>query len=226
MLTGCKGKTIQGQGNIKKQSYHLKNFSKLDIARDFNVKVSNGEEFSISVETNSDIFKYLEIKVANDTLYANYKEDIVIEKTDINMEIVMPVVSNIKLQNDSKLKLQNNFEYSGDFIIDMSNDAELIGALNVDNLKVMLENDATCTLIDGRANTITADLYNDGSIMLKELKVVSGIVNLQNNAKCNIYITDKLDVTAKNDSTVHVYGGGKVNKVDVEEDAVVESIKE
>lgn len=230
MMTGCtekgqigKWKVIQGSGDIKSESYDLKDFSKLNIARDFRVNVKKGDNFEVKVETNSDILEYLDVAVISDTLYAKYKEDVVIDNTIIAMDIVMPSLNDIQVKNDGKVDLNDAFEWDGDFNIELSNDGKLKGHITTNNMNISLNNDAIITL-EGSSSSIEASGKSDSRMDLKAFKVVEGTITVVSDASCDIFVTDRINVTAKSEASVNIYGGGIINKVSVEEDASVKNI--
>lgn len=225
LSTGCavKNNIITGEGKIENKNYDLSNFKVLEVSRDFQVKVSKGDEFSVEVETNADIFQYLVVEVVSDTLYAKYKDDVVIDDTVIAMNITMPSLESAFLKNDVQIKLMDDFYTEADFNLRLENDSQFTGTLYLNELSIELKSDTQAT-IKGSAVYVNATGRSDSHLDLKGLETHNASVNVANSALCELKVLEEVNVTAENDAIVKILGGGKINKIEVGEDTNVTNV--
>jgi hypothetical protein len=63
--TGCKNifaKKVYGNGDIEARTYPLEDFNSVDAAGNMEMYISQGSTYSVKVETDGNLFEYLEIE--------------------------------------------------------------------------------------------------------------------------------------------------------------------
>lgn len=227
MLGGCNGansdRYIEPKGKVVSQSYRLKNYTKLNISKDFTVNIRKGVDYEATITTNEDLFEYLDVYVSNGTLYATYREDTIIVRPTITLDIVIPTLEAVSAKNDSKVEMKDTLTSISNFAVELKNDAALRASIEAFSLKATLSNDSKLVML-GVIESLNIEGTNDAMIDLRNVNAKKATVNLKNDAICSINISDNVDVTAKSDSNLNVYGGGKINKVDVAEDVIIKQL--
>lgn len=213
------GGTYIGKEAVETRSFALKDFKNFECSNDIDVSVTRGDEYSVKVTTNKDVFDKLEIKKQGDTLVAKNKPNIVLQDTIINMEVVCPEVVDINLSNDSDVVLDGDFKTQDNVKINISNDASLIGSLSGKDVDITVSNDGQLD-ISGSFNNSVLSLSNDGAADLSQAMLNSAVVNISNDAKLDINAQGNIELTASNSPRVNVYGGNIIRKA-VDEDVVI-----
>lgn len=215
-----KSENIKGTGEVVSKEYKLEDFKSLNLSKDYKVDIKKGDEFRVEVNTNKNVLEFLKVYVEDGVLYARYKDGIIISETEIELKIVMPVIKDITLNNDVVVNMNGPFQWEGESNINLNNDSRLAGSLITETLNLNLKSDTMIKLI-GSADNISAAGESDSKMELALFKVKKGSVSLDNDARCEIMVEDEIQVRLLGESILKVAGGGKINEVEVEEDAKI-----
>lgn len=213
------GGTYIGKEAVETRSFALKDFKNFECSNDIDVSVIMGDEYSVKVTTNKDVFDTLMIEKQGNTLVAKNKPNIVLQDTKVSMEIVCPEVVGVNLNNDSDVVLDGNFKTQDNVKINISNDASLIGSLSGKDVDITVSNDGQLD-ISGSFNKAVLSLSNDSAANLSQAMLNSAVVNISNDAKLDINAQGNIEITASNSPTINVYDGNVIREA-VDKDAVI-----
>lgn len=226
VLFGCRDSssgTYIGKDPVETRSYDLRDFNSCSFANDFDVSVKPGEEYSINVTTNGDVFDKLDVSVRDGHLFARNVDGVVLEKTVVKMEVVCPEVKSFMVFNDSIVSVENGFEIEDYLNIQVENDGVLEADISSLNIVASVSNDGKA-IINGEFSRGSLDVSNDGRIDMSGVSIGDVVVTAENGGIVDINSSGKVIITAYNDALINVYSGDIVRKL-VEEDVIIKLIK-
>jgi hypothetical protein len=195
-----------------KKKFDFSDFSKVSAGWGMYVNVSQGSEYNIEVEADSRDLEVLKVEKKKNTLKffidkSNYRKH-----GDININIKMPVLTDLKLSGGSHGIINMNIA-SKDFEADLSGGAELKGELQCGDISFECSGGSTVTL-KGKANNLSARGSGGSEYDLKNFPVKD--VNADLSGGSNLTVTSNGTINSDQDggSEIVYYGNAKIGKTD------------
>jgi Putative auto-transporter adhesin, head GIN domain len=176
---------LNGSGKVITKSVDLKDFDKLEL-KDLNgkIEVQVGKPFSITVSIDDNLMDLLEIKNENGLLRMNFKSNKnnrrYIEKTNIKIQINMPVLTEINHNGNSDL---------------------LVTGINGGDLKLSNLDNGNSKL-KGNINFLEIAKKGNGNINAYELITKIAEINTKGNGELFINVNERLEVIASGNGNV------------------------
>ncbi len=188
--------------NEESKKYDFKDFDALVINSTIDIKIEQGNEFSVKAYSDSEDFEDIKIIQNGRTLTINATES---ENPDI--VITMPKLASCVINGDGDLVITNFVGETLNLIISEASDVD--ATLNFDNLICKLNDKAN---LDLSGKSKTCDFYIDGASTLDALNFVTETGKIEANGASNAEITAEktLKVNSLGVSRVEVQGNATV----------------
>ena len=171
-------KTITGDGNQKKESRTVADFSSLSSHGAIDVKIIYGQSNSISVEADENLLPYIETNVVNGKL-------IIQTKKNVNLRSRKKMIVSVSMTKINALQLSGsgNIDGNGSFTSD-------------EETKIMLSGSGNIHLSSGSFKDLELAISGSGNIDVKGGSANSVLVSVSGsgNADCSDVTADKADV--------------------------------
>ena len=91
------GHRVHGNGKIQTQSFSRSNFDSVSVSGGWRVDIRQSETFSVTIDTDENLFSYLDIYVDDGTLYIGFQRGYSIDRTHCRALITMPVLTKLTM---------------------------------------------------------------------------------------------------------------------------------
>ncbi len=194
---------IRGNGNITKQIHEVSKFNSVQINGAASLVITQGSNFAVEVETDSNIQEYITVEVRQNTLHFGFNNKHIKQYKILKFYVTAPNFKQIKASGASNITTKDSI--TGDHLQLTISGASSVN-LNVDynSITTKLSGAADVTL----GGTATSSLvYSSGASEFhgKNLVTVSSVVNASGASTCR--------VNAKSNLTYEVSGAATVNHV-------------
>ncbi len=219
-------KQIKGNGNLKKETREVSNFTKLSNSGSMNVVISYGSSNSITVEADENLLEYIETNVEDNKLKIKTKDKIGISsKNKITINVQMTKVEGLALSGSGNIHGNGSFSNDGKSLFAISGSGSIhlsftsfgsIGASisgsgdinlsngNTTNIDISISGSGNIDAASVTADNVVARISGSGNIKAK----VNNSIEASIAGSGNIYYTGNADKIK-----THVAGSGKVKKV-------------
>jgi len=171
-------KTINGDGNVKKESRTVADFNSLSSHGAINVTISYGNSNSIQVEADDNLLPYIETNVENGKL-------IIQTKKNVNLRTRRKIIVSVSMIKINALQLSGsgNIDGNGSFTAD-------------EETKIMLSGSGNIHLTSGTFKNLNLAISGSGNILVKGGSANSVLVAVSGsgNADCSGITADQADV--------------------------------
>ena len=208
-----KWETIKGNGQVKKETREVSNFTSLASQGSMNVQISYGTSNSIVVEADENLLPYIETSVENGRLMIKPKKNVNLRsKSRMNVYVSMTKINSLKLSgsgdingsgaftNDSKTEMgvsgSGNLKLSFDSFKDL--DLSIAGSGNID-----LKGNST--------NTISAKVNGSGNIDCGDINSNDVDAKISGSGNVKVYASNSID--AKISGSGNVFYKGNATKI-------------
>lgn len=218
--------TVKGNGQIKKETREVSNFTSLASQGSMDVKIDYGTSNSVIIEADENLLPYIETQVENGKLFIRTKKGVNLKSTSkMIVRVSMTKINSLQLSGSGNLDGSGAFTSDGKTDIGVSGSGNL--SLSFDSFKdldVSVAGSGNIDLKGASTNNIEAKISGSGNIDCSSLSSkdvdakISGSGNIKVYASNSIYakISGSGNVYYKGNLqnvTSKVVGSGKVMKM-------------
>ena len=200
------GEVIKGNGTIETKTFPQNNFNALSISGGWIADIRYSETFSIQIETDENIFPYLDIFLTGATLNIGFKSGYSISPTQCKVSITMPAL--IKLQTVGSLTaIISSFNMPKDSMsIDISGSGNITARdITVNTLKVDVSGSADFSAT-GKAENMIADISGSGDIKTTDFETEKADISISGSGSAKVWVTRHLKADIGGSGSVRYKG--------------------
>lgn len=213
ILAGCTFlpiNRITGSGNVVDRTYDLADFNAISATSAFNVDVTQGDAFAVSVQVDDNLLDVLNVRVEDGTLHIALQEGIATSNATLQADVTMPTLAEVTQRGATNVTLTGFGTQpettQPEFAANLDGASVLTGTISADAVTLDLSGGSRATLV-GEGDLLAADISGASYANLEGFPVESATLSLQGASDANVTVTGTLNVTASGASEV-VYGGG------------------
>ena len=183
---------IKGNGTIEAKTFPQSNFNAISIAGGWTADIRYSETFSIQIETDENIFPYLDISRICNTLNIGFKSGYSISPTQCKVSITMPAL--IRLQTAGSLTaVISSFNIpQATMSIDISGSGNITARdITVNTLKVDVSGSADFSAT-GKAENMIADISGSGDIKTTDFETEKADISISGSGSAKVWVTRHL----------------------------------
>jgi hypothetical protein len=196
------GAPVIGSGNVQTQQKDLTDFTAVEAGAGFNVQITQGSTYSVSVTTDDNILQYIEVNKAGSTLTIGLRPSLGYQTTTLKAEITMPDLQEA--------------QFSGGVV------ANAAGFNMTHNFRADLSGGSRLTMA-GQAADLTATCSGGANIDLSDFKVTNANVDFSGGSQGTINLDGRLDANLSGGArlfyignptlgTINTSGGATISK--------------
>lgn len=232
LSAGCAGNLI-GSSNIETKEMEYSDFSKVEVSSAFEVDISQGDTYFVSITANDNLFEHLDIRQNGRTLYIGLKQPRIYIRTTQKAAIIMPELDRLELSGASKGEVRgfhsNNpieFEVSGASLLDIKDieagdsEFDISGASKFTGNIVATECDfnvsgASTVELIGSAGDVYIDASGASKVRLYNFPVKNVKVELSGASNGIINTSGQLDIDLSGASELSYIGNPTMGTVEI-----------
>lgn len=211
LLLSCTIDRVVGiSDHVTTKDVRTPDFTKVDISNDFNAYITFSDtEERVEIEANENLHQYITVKNNEGKLTVRVKNNLkFIGDKVLNIYITTETINDFSAHNDSKISL-DNLLVGNDIKIRLSDDSSFYGEIESDNLDLTIYEDSKADLY-GNVNRLDADLSEDSSLADYDLTVSDLKIELSDDSKAHLTVTDYIDIDAHRDSYLYYKGNATI----------------
>jgi hypothetical protein len=232
LVTSC-GPPVTGSGKLETRELDFRDFAKLKASQAFEVEVTKGNSFSVTVTLDDNLYEYLDFTRIGSTLYVRLKQGRTYLHTTQQAVITMPELLSLDLSGASRgtvggfSSAENlNLDLSGASSLDIRDvsagrtHVDASGASRVSGSLEIADGDfdlsgASTVELDGSARDVVIDGSGASTVRLAGFAVADADVDLSGGSDGTINASGTLDVDLSGASTLNYLGNPSLGRVEV-----------
>ncbi len=206
-------KTIKGNGNLKKETRTVADFSSLSSHGAMDVKIEYGNSNSISVEADENLLPYIETKVENGKLVIQTTKNV-----NLKSRSKMVVTVSMTKINDLELSGSGNMDGNGSFTSGEKTEIKLSGSGNIHlnsgsfkDLDFSISGSGNIVVKGGSANTVSAAVSGSGNVDCSDIAAENVEVKISGSGNARVNANKSL--TAKISGSGNVFYKGSATNI-------------
>lgn len=191
--------------NILTQQREHNDFSEISLEMSADLYVTQGEEYTVSIEASNNLMEIIETKVSGTTLQIDLKKGKCIKgDTEVNVYITMPSVNRISVAGSGDVFIPNKLT-TAELELDISGSAGLvIDSLDVNNLETNISGsgDVFINAVDTVENQ-TIKISGSGEFRTFDVPTKNVAIRISGSGECEVFAIETLaiDISGKGDVT-------------------------
>ena len=207
-------KTIKGNGNLKKETRTVNEFSSISSHGPLDVKMVPGHSNKIEVEADENLMPYIETNVENGKLIIQTKKN-----TNIKSSSKMIVYVSIDKIKSLQLSGSGNIEGNGNLTGDASTEILLSGSGNIhltsgsfNEVNFSISGSGNIVVKGGSANNVSVAVSGSGNISVSE--IVAQNVEVKISGSGNVKVNADKSLNAKISGSGNVFYKGSAKNIE------------
>jgi hypothetical protein len=203
------GERLAGSGTMVVETREVAGFDRIDLAGEGTVIVTTGEDHSLSIETDDNLFEHLEVSVAGGLLTLATEPGFDIDPTDsITWQVGLPDLTAVTISGAGTIEAPRlttdrlTAAISGAGVI-------VLDDLTTTHLNLSVSGAGTITA-SGTADSVEVGSTGTGTIEAGGLEVATAAVAMPGVGDITLWVTDRLDVDYSGLGSLSVYGAPEI----------------
>ena len=182
---------VEGSGNFETRDYDLQDFDAIRIDGVFEIEVTVGEEFDVSIEAEDNLFDYIVAEVKRGELVLDYDDDVEIE-TDEKILVTVSMPALVEIDGNGVYELRAT---------GLDNETTEIRASGVGSIE-----------LEGRTEDLRVESGGVGEVDLRNLVAQNAIVRVDGIGNVHVFV--EKDLRARVSGLGEILYAGNPERVD------------
>jgi hypothetical protein len=203
---------IEGNGNVKKETRQVNDFTGVLVSGSVNVDISYGDSKSITVEGDENILPYIETVVENGNLLVKTKDKVNIRsKNKIIVRASLTTVTRLRVAGSGNITGNGNFSNDSKTEIAVSGSGNInVGMNSFNETKINISGSGNVTLRGKSTNNIDATISGSGNIDCAEVACNDVFAHVSGSGNIKVYANKSIDAKVSGSGNIY-YKGSATN---------------
>jgi hypothetical protein len=213
MFTGSQGfaqpwKTIKGDGNVKKESRPVADFTSLSSHGAIDVKIVYGHSNNIEVEADENLLPYVETNVENGKLIIQTKKNVNLNsRRKITVSLSMTKINALQLSGSGDIYGNGSFTSDDETKIILSGSGNIhLASGSFKNLNLAISGSGNILVRDGSANSVLVSVSGSGNADCSDIAAQSADVKISGSGNAKVNVSKSLSANISGSGNVYYKG--------------------
>ncbi|TDX00578.1 head GIN domain-containing protein [Dinghuibacter silviterrae] len=213
---------VRGNGSVQKEERKVGEFKRVDVRGFFNVYVTQGSDYKVELEGESNLLQYITTRVDGNRLIISTENAVdLTTNNDLNAYVTLPETDEVVLSGSGNIISQNTLSSPNPMSFSLNGSGDVKVAVDAPKVETSLAGSGKLAL-SGQTRDLKVDIAGSGTFSGDSLKSENGKVSIMGSGSAYIFSSVSLDVTIGGSGDVyywgdpsisqHVYGSGSLNK--------------
>lgn len=211
LITACGANYIQGSGNVVAEEREVGGFDRIDMSGYGEVIITQGNEESMTIETDDNLMEYIESDVRNNTLYLEFTDNTIPDPSDtIIYRLNVINLGALELSGAGSFQVKSLDTPNLEITIDGAGKIKL-DSLSTDEVSVQVSGAGDINLA-GEVSKQDIRIKGAGDYSAPDLQSDQATVQIDGLGKVVVWATDSLSVKIDGAGKVDYYGSPSVTQ--------------
>lgn len=208
-LMSCNMKS--GSGNIIEQDRNLSNFTSIKVAGDFEVKVKQGNAYSVRIEADDNLIDDIRTVVKNDELVISYKSNTNLRNSQMTVYVTAPALNSLRSSASAEIIAEGTIRSDNSLKLSASSGSTITATVDAPVIEASVSSGSEMDL-KGRTRDLDLEASSGASANAYELNSENTVASVSSGASLDVFASVKLDASASSGGTINYKGAATVVK--------------
>jgi hypothetical protein len=208
-----KWETIKGNGQVKKETRTVSDFTSLASHGSMDVQISYGDSKSVVVEADENLLPYIETSVENGKLSIKPKKNVNLKSSSkMIVHVSMTKINSLQLSGSGNVDGEGAFTNDGKTEIALSGSGNIkLGFESFKDLALSISGSGNIDLKSNKTNNISASISGSGNIDCSSISSSDVSAKISGSGNVKVYANNSID--AKISGSGNVYYKGNASNI-------------
>ncbi len=208
-----KWETIKGNGQVKKETRTVSDFTSLASHGSMDVQISYGDSKSVVVEADENLLPYIETSVENGKLSIKPKKNVNLKSSSkMIVHVSMTKINSLQLSGSGNVDGEGAFTNDGKTEIALSGSGNIkLGFESFKDLELSISGSGNIDLKSNKTNNISASISGSGNIDCSSISSSDVSAKISGSGNVKVYANNSID--AKISGSGNVYYKGNASNI-------------
>ena len=206
-LTSCFLDCERGEGKVGSISKEIEGFESIDLRGSGKIIITKARDFSFTIETNENLFPFLEQEVIDGNLEISTNKCIT-SYTKLIYYIGMPELTGINLSGSGDIKCEDSFD-ADQVEINISGSGDIQGEFDAEEINISISGSGNISM-SGKSERQKINITGSGDYYGYKLKSDRCEVSIVGSGEAEVYVTDNLDASVMGSGDIYYKGSPDV----------------
>lgn len=208
LLAGCVSipAAIRASGQTITKDYDLARFSRVTVGSAFQVEITQGDGYSVSVTVSDNLEQYLDVSTSGDTLTIRLQPRLSLsfQNATLRARITLPTLEGLDLSGATNTTI-SGFSSEEALDVQVSGASKLTGDINAGDARFEVSGASTVRL-DGQAGNLDIEASGASTVDLGGLSAADARAHASGASRIVVNASGRLDAEASGASSVRYLG--------------------
>lgn len=224
-LTSCgfDGETVNGNGNLKSETRHIDNTTKINVTGGIDVFIEQGTP-SVKAEGDENILQYIETRSNGNWLEIKTRDHVNIHSVNrVKVYVTVPEMTDLKVAGSGNITCNNKFSSPNNMSFSITGSGNITSDVNAPAVNASITGSGNM-YIKGETRNADINVTGSGNYNSPGLKAENAVVKISGSGNANLFadvdlkasVTGSGDIKYSGKASVdkHIAGSGSVVKVE------------
>jgi hypothetical protein len=197
---------VVGSGNLTTENQYFSGFTSVEVGSGFEAEISESSSYSIAITADDNLFDYIEVSRAGDTLTIRLKWWYSYQDPTLRAKITVPNLYELELSGGTHGTIEG-FSSSHEFAVELSGGSWLTGDFTTsEDAEFTLSGGSQVTGLDGGADDLAVSASSGSHLDLSDFHVRDAEVDLSGGSHATINLDGQLDADVSGGSQLLYIG--------------------
>lgn len=208
---GFDGESINGNGNLKSETRHIDNVTKINVTGGIDVFVEKGTP-SVRAEGDENILQYLETRSDGDWLEIKTRDNVNVHSDNpIKVYVTVPEITDLKVAGSGNITCNNKFSTDENMSFSITGSGNITANVHAPAVNAGITGSGNM-YIKGETKNADISVTGSGNYDSPGLKAESAVVKVSGSGNANLFADADLKASIAGSGDIKYSGNAKVDK--------------
>lgn len=199
-------RTITGNGNVVTEKRSVAGFSEVSVGGPFLVEIKPGESYSVSIETDENLIKYINLDKDGRKLKIKVRNGINLRsKHGVKVFISMPEVKALSFAGSGKVVVNGKIVSDEKLDLAVAGSGDIEAEIDCPEVDADIAGSGTIKL-SGQTRDVKIDIAGSGDFKAEDLMSEQTKISIAGSGSAWVYASTKLDISIAGSGDVYYKG--------------------
>ena len=221
-LASCE--SISGNGNVKNENRDLSNINAVKTSGSIDVEISNGADYSLTVQDDENLIPYVVTEVNGGELNIHYKDGYSIINDHAKVIVTVPSIDRIATSGSGDVTSSGTIKSDNSLELNTSGSGNIKANVNAPSVKVTGSGSGDIAL-SGMTKDFDCRMSGSGDIDCGNLKSENAVIHVSGSSDVHVFASVSLKVNVTGSGDVHYSGNPASPEIHITGSGTVEAEK-
>lgn len=216
--------SVTGNGNIREEKRDLSNIYEVKTSGSIDLEIHNGDQYSLVVENDENLLKYVITEIDNGVLNVHYKDGYAVMNDHAKVILTAPTLEKLVSSGSADISSKGVIKNSKQIEINTSGSGDIYAEVDAPSIKVSGSGSGNVTL-SGRTKDFDCKMSGSGDVKCGNLQSENAVIHVSGSSDVHVFASVSLKVNVTGSGDVYYSGNPSSPEIHITGSGTVQAVK-